>query len=100
MKNTLVLEGRLVELMPLRHTPAGLAVAGGRLEHHSRVIEAGVERAVEVEQEFVLLGPSAPLLAAAKLGSTVSLMGFLAAKSLKSRKPVLHVQTIEFVKEN
>ena len=45
----------------------------------------------------------ARLLAAARLGSTVKLDGFLSAKSKRSKKLVLHVSNIEFVegmKEN
>lgn len=98
--NSLQLSGRLLELAPLRHTPAGIPVAGGRLEHRSRREEAGVMRDVAVELEFVLLGTSATLLASAPLGTMVKLTGFLAAKSVKSARPVMHVETVEFVKED
>jgi len=39
----------------------------------------------------------ARLLAAAKVGSGVTLQGFMSAKSRRSRKPVLHVTGVEFV---
>jgi len=45
----------------------------------------------------VALGPTAQLLAGAKPGDAVKLGGFLAAKSLKSRTTILHVDTIEFL---
>lgn len=96
MQNSLQLSGRLLELAPLRHSPAGIPVAGGKLEHASRREEAGVMREVAVELEFVLLGPTATLLASAPLGTKVTLTGFLAAKSLKSARPVMHVETVEF----
>ena len=37
------------------------------------------------------------LLAGAKPGDVLRLTGFLSAKSLKSRTPVLHVNAIEFL---
>jgi len=45
----------------------------------------------------VALGPTAQLLAGGKPGDGVKLGGFLAAKSVKSRTPILHVDTIEFL---
>jgi len=45
----------------------------------------------------VALGQPAQVLAAARPGDGVKLGGFLAAKSLKSRTPILHVDTIEFL---
>ena len=62
--------------------------------------EAGSERQVECEMACVALGQPAQVLAGAKPGDAVKLSGFLAARSLKSRTPVLHVHTIEFVEGN
>ena len=70
------------------------------IAHRSVQDEAGAERKVECEMACVALGQAAQLLAAAKPGDAVKLSGFLAAKSLKSRTPVLHVNTIEFVEGN
>lgn len=57
-------------------------------------------RQVECEVACVALGVSAGLLAAASLGDRLTITGFLAAKSLKSRSPVLHVKEIEFQEGN
>ena len=57
-------------------------------------------RRVECEIQAVALGNPARLLAAAKLGDSVAVTGFLAAKSLKSQAPVLHVIEIEFKEGN
>ena len=43
------------------------------------------------------LGDAARWLEAAEVGSTVEIDGFLAPKSLKSRTPVLHVNTLKFI---
>ncbi len=48
----------------------------------------------------VALGQIALLMAGAKPGDNVRLTGFLAAKSLKSRTLVLHVNEIEFLEGN
>jgi len=57
-------------------------------------------RQVECEVACVALGVPAGLLNAAKLGDKLTVTGFLAAKSLKSRTPVLHVKEIEFQEGN
>jgi primosomal replication protein N len=71
-----------------------------RVAHTSQQVEAGVERAVDCEISAVILGVTAQLLTGAKLGDMLRLTGFLAAKSLKSRTLVLHVNEIEFLEGN
>ena len=95
--NCTVLTGKLLELAALRYTPAGVAALNFRIAHASQQIEAGSPRTVECEIAALALGQTALLLAGAKPGDGVRLTGFLAAKSLKSRTPVLHVNEIEFL---
>jgi primosomal replication protein N len=61
------------------------------------VIEAGGSRRIEMELPLRALGDAARWLEAAEVGSTVEIDGFLAPKSLKSRTPVLHVNTLKFI---
>jgi primosomal replication protein N len=96
-QNELTLTGSIVELDRLRHTPAGLPVLSFRIAHRSEQAEAGQPRQVEVELGAVALGQTAVLLAQARPGEHIKATGFLAAKSLRSRQPVLHVERIEFV---
>lgn len=98
--NRTILAGRLLELSALRYTPAGVPVLGFRIAHSSQQSEADVERAVDCEISAVALGPNAQLMAGAKPGEAVRLTGFLAAKSLKSRSLILHVNEIEFLEGN
>ncbi len=84
----------------MRYTPAGVPVVEFLLGHGSRQIEAGAERQVDCEIPCIALGPAAQLLAAARVGDDVLLEGFLAARSLKRRTPVLHVTTVEFMEGN
>ncbi|MBS0323032.1 MAG: primosomal replication protein N [Proteobacteria bacterium] len=90
----------MLERGALRYTPAGLPVIDFRFEHRSEQAEAGVMRRVECEMACVALGANAHLLADSKPGDGMRISGFLAARSLKSRSPVLHVTTIEFLEGN
>ena len=98
--NCIELSGRLVERKILRHTPAGVPVSEGRLQHSSAQVEGGAERVVEVEIAVLALGEPARWLQAAPLGGVVKATGFLAAKSRSSKMPVLHVNSIEFLEGN
>jgi len=92
-----VLTGALLELAALRYTPAGIPALNFRIAHASTQAEAGAKRQVSCEVACVALGPAAQLLSGARPGDALRITGFLAAKSLKSRTPVLHVNAIEFL---
>lgn len=92
-----MLAGKLLELSSLRYTPAGIPALNFRIAHASEQIEAGTQRMVECEMPALALGQPALLLAGAKPGDGLRLSGFIAAKSLKSRIPILHVNEIEFL---
>jgi len=81
----------------LRYTPAGMPAVEFRIAHASEQEEAGGRRQVEAELGAIAFDAQARLLAQAALNSGVRLQGFLAAKSRRSRRPVLHVTNIEFV---
>ncbi len=95
--NTVRIAGRLVERDALRYTPAKLAVVGFRVEHVSRQIEAEVERDVTCEIEACAVGPLASQMNAVPVGTQMVLEGFLAARSARNRKLVLHVRSIELL---
>ena len=98
--NELHLDARIAELLPLRRTPAGVPVATCGLAHESKQMEAGMIRDVSVELQAVAVGELAGLLASASPGMRIRVAGFLAAKSLRSRAPVLHLSKIEFLEGN
>ena len=91
-----MVSGRLIELDALRRTPAGVPMLKFRLQHDSTQNEAGSERKVSCEIAAVAFEREATLLAAAKLGSSVKITGFLAARSRTSRSAVLHATEVEF----
>lgn len=98
--NELRLDARIAELLPLRRTPAGVPIAACGLAHESKQDEAGVARDVSVELQAVAVGELASVLAGASPGMRIRVTGFLAAKSLRSRAPVLHLSKIEFLEGN
>jgi primosomal replication protein N len=98
--NLAQLSGYLQERGALRRTPAGIPVLEFSLAHESIQIESEVERKVHCEMNCVAIGSQAQLLATIKPGDELKVSGFLAARSLKRRMPILHVNTIEFVEGN
>lgn len=100
LTNRTELAGRLLERGILRFTPAGVPVIEFRVAHMSEQIEAGISRRVECVLACVALGQTALLLKESSPGTGLTVGGFLAAKSLKQKMPVLHVTMIEFAEEN
>ena len=68
-----------------------------QLRHESSQVEAGKPRQVAFEIQAVAVGDLAPILAQAKPGIGLRVEGFLTARSLRSRQPVLHLKNIEFL---
>ena len=98
--NRIEVSGTLLERGRLRYTPAGVPAIELRFGHESEQIEAEKPRRVECEIACIALGSAALLLKDAAPGDAMELTGFLAAKSVKSRSPVLHVTNIEFLEGN
>ena len=95
--NQVTLSGTLVELGALRYTPAGVPAVEFRIRHESSKSEAGAERKVIAEISALAFDKVALQIASAGLGSALRAQGFLAAKSQRSAKIVLHVTNIEFM---
>ena len=86
-----------MQLGALRYTPAGMPALEFKLAHESEQEEAGGRRRVQAELGAVAFGSQARLMAGAKLGVQARFEGFLAAKSKRSQRLVLHVTNIEFL---
>lgn len=89
----------LTELDALRHTPAGVPIVKFRLAHDSEQSEAGAMRKVSCEIGAVAFEREARLLASAKLGSMVTVTGFMERKGRSKTQVVLHATHIEFEQE-
>jgi len=86
-----VLTASVVELHPLRYTPAGVPALNLTLAHESQVQEAQALRQVQFEVASVVLGPLADTLAQQPVGSRGVFTGFMANR--RNRKSlVFHIQ--------
>ena len=81
----------------MRYTPAGVPAVEFSLRHESERDEAGAKRRINAEIAGIAFEAQARLLAKANLSTEIKLQGFLAAKSKRSNKLVLHVTHIEFI---
>ncbi|HUN94567.1 MAG TPA: primosomal replication protein N [Burkholderiaceae bacterium] len=90
-RNEVRITARLVGRTPLRFTPAGVPVATADLEHRSVVVEGDRERTLAFEMEAVAVGGVANALVAEALGTEVEITGFLAPRSKRSKRLVLHI---------
>ncbi len=92
--NELVLSAAIVELDPLRYTPAGLPALNMRLEHESDVQEAGQMRQVKAAIGAVAFGAVAERLERQAIGSVWRFIGFLATPR-NGKHAVFHVQEFQ-----
>jgi primosomal replication protein N len=92
-----VLSGEVVQLEPLRYTPAGLPLLSFVVRHVSEQIEAGTKRKVECEMAVMAIGDIANQAKQIQLTSQVKLAGFIAKRSLKSTQLVLHLNALEII---
>ncbi len=88
-----MLQAEVVQIEPLRYTPAGIPLLSVVLRHASEQVEAGMKRKVECEVNAIALGDLA--LQGLTLGSRIQAIGFLAKRSLKSTQLVMHINHIE-----
>ncbi len=83
----------MVQIEPLRYTPAGIPLLSVVLRHVSEQVEAGMKRKAECEINAVVLGDLA--LKGLKQGVQIMAQGFLAKRSLKSTQLVMHINDIK-----
>ena len=93
--NRLELTGQVVEVSPLRFTPAGVPVLEFLLSHESEVTEAGQQRRVALTLEVVALGDLARMQGSVQLGGSLRIQGFLAPRRKDSPRFRLHAQLIQ-----
>ena len=95
-----MLKAEVVQIEPLRYTPAGIPLLSVVLRHVSEQVEAGMKRKVECEINAVVLGDQilgTSALKGLKLGAHIQATGFLAKRSLKSTQLVMHINHIEHI---
>jgi primosomal replication protein N len=96
--NQLVLTACLVEVSPLRYTPAGLPALNFSLESETEVQEMsdqrGAKRQVKVSLKAIAIGHLAESIGKQTLGSVWKFTGYLGA-ARQGKNVVFHIQ--EFV---
>jgi primosomal replication protein N len=93
--NRLRISGTLIDVDPLRYSPAGIPIAEAVLRHRSSQTVANQMRQVECELRIQASGPLADRLAAASSGVQVRLEGVLNRRSVNSRQLILIVNQFE-----
>ena len=89
--NQLVLTACLVEVSPLRYTPAGLPALNFSLESDTEVQEMGARRQVKVSLNALAIGHLAESIGKQALGSVWKFTGFLGA-ARQGKNVVFHIQ--------
>jgi primosomal replication protein N len=89
--NQLVLTACLVEVSPLRYTPAGLPALNFSLESETEVQEMGNKRQVKVSLNAIAIGHIAESIGKQALGSVWKFTGFLGA-ARQGKNVVFHIQ--------
>lgn len=95
--NRVQVQGSLLERTDLRYTPAGIPVVEAQFEHRSETVEAGIPRRLEFPFSAIAIGAMAQRLAQEGLGSELVLSGFLAPRSRRSTRLLVHV--LEFSRQ-
>ncbi|MFW8566883.1 primosomal replication protein N [Orrella sp. 11846] len=98
--NNLIISGELVELEPLRNTPAGVPVLSFKLAHTGTVVEANHPRQIQCDISVIAMGDLATMFQTMKLGTQLEVEGFIAPVRKGAQKFRLHAAMIRTVQSN
>ncbi|MDZ7593575.1 MAG: primosomal replication protein N [Thiobacillus sp.] len=93
--NKLGISGTLIQVDPVRYSPAGVPIAEAVILHRSSQTVATQARQVECELTAQASGTLATQLAQLAVGAQVKLEGALNRRSVKSRQLILILNRIE-----
>ncbi|MDP1862890.1 MAG: primosomal replication protein N [Thiobacillus sp.] len=93
--NRLVISGALIQVDPVRYSPAGVPITEAVIQHSSSQEVASQARQVECELTIQASGTLAQQLAQLATGTQVKLEGALNRRSVKSRQLILILNRIE-----
>ena len=92
--NDFRLTAKLVNKKELRYTPAGQTVIECQLESSGTVVEAGIERKVDLNLLAVAIGKPANALDQMQIGEVGNFQGFMAHQSIRHQALVFHITQI------
>jgi primosomal replication protein N len=93
--NRLLISGALIQVDPVRYSPAGVPIAEAVIQHRSSQAVAMQARQVECELTIQASGPLAGQLAQLATGTRIKLEGALNRRSVNSRQLILILNRIE-----
>ena len=93
--NRLVISGALIQIDPVRYSPAGVPIAEAVMLHRSSQTVATQSRQMECELTVQASGSLASQLAQLASGTQVKLEGALNRRSVNSRQLILILNRIE-----
>ncbi|WP_247596941.1 primosomal replication protein N [Hydrogenophaga sp. PAMC20947] len=89
--NRFHLSASVVQVQPLRYTPAGIPVVNLVLEHESTVTELDTARLVKLQLRAVVFGAQAEILARQGLDAACEFHGFM-TNARNGKGLVFHIQ--------
>jgi primosomal replication protein N len=93
--NRLVISGVLIQVEPVRYSPAGVPIAEAVIHHRSSQEVAAQPRQMECELTIQASGSLATQLAQLSAGTQVKMEGALNRRSVNSRQLILILNRIE-----
>jgi len=93
--NRLVISGALIQVDPVRYSPAGVPISEAVIQHRGSQTVAAQDRQLECELTVQASGSLAAQLARLVIGTQVKLEGALNRRSVKSRQLILILNRIE-----
>ncbi|MBU2642200.1 MAG: primosomal replication protein N [Thiobacillus sp.] len=93
--NRLVISGALIQIDPLRYSPAGVPIVEAVVHHRSSQTVASQTRQVECELTVQASGSLASQLTQITVGTQVKMEGALNRRSVNSRQLLLILNRIE-----
>jgi single-strand binding protein/primosomal replication protein n len=89
--NLIQINGTLTSRDDVRYTPAGIQVFEGVFHHRTELTEAGRVRKLEYDFPAIAFGAVAEALNKMSLGTALNIKGFLAPRSMKSTRLIVHI---------
>ena len=94
-RNRVLLTGQIVARESLRYTPAGIPALDLTLEHESVQSEGQLSRTVKATVDAVAIGELAHRMDALQTGRCITVSGFLANRSRRSTRVILHINEFD-----
>ena len=89
--NLIQISGTLTSREAVRYTPAGIVVFEGVFHHRTELTEAGRVRKLEYDFPAIAFGATAEALNASPLGVDMTIKGFLAPRTMRSTRLIVHI---------